>query len=110
MSEANEADFFAESDDDTYITVISFLKYNQALRDEGNMKKLCITTIGILGTCLLSTYANSASFDCNKAATWVEKTVCESSELSKLDDTMAKKYKSNLDAAPDYEDSKAFKD
>ena len=74
------------------------------------MKKLCITTIGILGTCLLSTYANSASFDCNKAATWVEKTVCESSELSKLDDTMAKKYKSNLDAAPDYEDSKALKD
>ncbi|WP_394209965.1 lysozyme inhibitor LprI family protein [Psychrobacter piscatorii] len=74
------------------------------------MKKLCITTIGILGTCLFSTYANSTSFDCNKAATWVEKTVCESSELSKLDDTMAKKYKSNLDAAPDYEDSKAFKD
>ncbi|WP_261869229.1 lysozyme inhibitor LprI family protein [Psychrobacter sp. JCM 18901] len=60
------------------------------------MKKLCITTIGILGTCLLSTYANSASFDCNKAASWVEKTVCESSELSKLDDTMAKKYKSIL--------------
>ncbi len=65
------------------------------------MKKLCITTIGILGTCLLSTYANSASFDCNKAATWVEKTVCDSPELSKLDDTMAKKYKINLDAAPD---------
>ncbi|WP_379543599.1 lysozyme inhibitor LprI family protein [Psychrobacter sp. R86515] len=74
------------------------------------MKKLCITTIGILGTCLLSTYANSASFDCNKAASWVEKTVCDSPELSKLDDAMAKKYKINLGAAPDYEDSKAFKD
>ena len=74
------------------------------------MKKLCITTIGILGTCLLSTYANSASFDCNKAATWVEKTVCDSPELSKLDNVMAKKYKSNFSAAPEYEDSKAFKD
>ncbi|MEN8625250.1 lysozyme inhibitor LprI family protein [Psychrobacter proteolyticus] len=74
------------------------------------MKKLCITTIGILGICLLSTYANSASFDCNKAATWVEKTVCESPDLSKLDDSMAKKYRSNFSAAPDYEDSKAFKD
>ena len=60
------------------------------------MKKLCITTISILGACLLSTYANSASFDCNKAASWVEKTVCGSPELSKLDDTMAKSIKAIL--------------
>ena len=74
------------------------------------MKKLCITTMSILGACLLSTYTNAASFDCNKATSWVEKTVCDSSELSKLDDTMAKKYKSNLATFSDYEDSKAFKD
>ncbi|MBH0005304.1 lysozyme inhibitor LprI family protein [Psychrobacter sp. SWN149] len=74
------------------------------------MKKLCITTISILGACLLSTYANAASFDCNKAATWVEKTVCDSPELSKLDETMAKKYKSNLATSSNYEDSKVFKD
>ncbi|MBH0095081.1 DUF1311 domain-containing protein [Psychrobacter sp. NZS113] len=74
------------------------------------MKKLCITTISILGTCLLSTYANAASFDCKKTVSWVEKTVCESPELSKLDDAMAEKYKSNLVTSSDYEDSKAFKD
>ena len=74
------------------------------------MTKLCITTISILGACLLSTYANAASFDCNKAASWVEKTVCDSPEISKLDDTMAKKYRSNLATSSDYEDSKTFKD
>lgn len=73
------------------------------------MKKLCITTIGILGTCLFSTYANSASFDCNKAATWVEKTVCESSELSKLDDTMAKKYREDINHAANDEDRDIYK-
>ncbi|WP_201588770.1 lysozyme inhibitor LprI family protein [Psychrobacter fozii] len=74
------------------------------------MKKISLTVMSILGTCLLFTYANAASFDCNKAASWVEKTVCESPELSKLDDAMAKKYKSNLATSSDYEDSKAFKD
>ncbi len=60
------------------------------------MKKIALATISILGACLLSTPANSASFDCNKAATWVETTICENSELSKLDDAMAKKHKENL--------------
>ena len=73
------------------------------------MKKLWITIIGILGTCLLSTYANSASFDCNKAATWVEKTVCDSPELSRLDNVMAKKYRTNLNNVANEEDSKSYK-
>ena len=73
------------------------------------MKKPLLAILSILGTCLLFTPANAASFDCSKAATWVEKTVCESPELSKLDDTMAKKFKSNLATYSDYEDSKAFK-
>ncbi|MBI0425930.1 lysozyme inhibitor LprI family protein [Psychrobacter sp. NG27] len=73
------------------------------------MKKLCITTISILGACLLSIYANAASFDCNKAASWVEKTVCDSPELSKLDDVMAKKYRTNLNDAANEEDSKSYK-
>ncbi|WP_201550459.1 lysozyme inhibitor LprI family protein [Psychrobacter fjordensis] len=74
------------------------------------MKNLLLATISILSTCLLYTPANAASFDCNKAASWVEKTVCDSPEISKLDDTMAKKYKSNLATSSDYEDSKASKD
>jgi uncharacterized protein YecT (DUF1311 family) len=41
---------------------------------------------------LLSTQATAASFDCKKAASWVEKTVCANPELSKLDEEMAKAY------------------
>jgi uncharacterized protein YecT (DUF1311 family) len=41
---------------------------------------------------LLSTQALAASFDCKKAATWLEKTVCSNPELSKLDDELAKAY------------------
>ena len=73
------------------------------------MKKISLTVMSILGTCLLSTYANSASFDCKKAASWVEKTVCDSPELSKLDDTMAKKYRTNLNDAANEEDSESYK-
>lgn len=70
------------------------------------MKKLALVTVNILGFSLLSTYANSASFDCNKASTWVEKTICKSSQLSKLDEAMAKKYKNDLINESDDEDSK----
>jgi uncharacterized protein len=41
---------------------------------------------------LSSTHATAASFDCKKAASWVEKTVCSNPELSKLDEQMAKAY------------------
>lgn len=41
---------------------------------------------------LLSTQAIAASFDCHKAATWLEKTVCSNPELSKLDEELAKAY------------------
>lgn len=68
------------------------------------MKKLTLATISILGTCLLSTHANSASFDCSKAATWVEKTICKNPELSRLDEAMAKKYKKDLSNASDKDD------
>jgi uncharacterized protein len=39
-----------------------------------------------------ATHANAASFDCKKAASWVEKTVCSNPELSNLDEEMAKAY------------------
>lgn len=74
------------------------------------MKKLALAIISILGTALLSTTANSASFDCNKANTWVEKTVCANAELSKLDNAMAKKYKRDLADTVNDEDSQAYKD
>jgi uncharacterized protein len=52
-------------------------------------------SIGIIIIALfgfLSTQANAASFDCKKAASKMEKTVCSNPELSKLDDAMAKAY------------------
>lgn len=60
------------------------------------MKKILLTILSILGVCTLNSNANSASFDCNKATTWVEKTICANPELSKLDDAMAQKYEKNL--------------
>ena len=41
---------------------------------------------------LFSTQAAAASFDCKKASTWLEKTVCSNPELSKLDEELAKAY------------------
>jgi uncharacterized protein YecT (DUF1311 family) len=52
-------------------------------------EELSITIILLL---LLSSPAFSASFDCKKAASWLEKTVCSNPELSRLDEEMAKAY------------------
>ena len=41
----------------------------------------------------------SASFDCAKAGTKVEKMICDDSELSKLDDVLTKKYALALEAS-----------
>lgn len=73
------------------------------------MKKQFLASLIILGTTLLPAAAHSASFDCKKAATWTEKRVCANSELSKLDDAMAEKYKRDLANTSDYEDSEIFK-
>ena len=56
-------------------------------------KNILIPIILIIALCgLLSTQAAAASFDCKKAASWLEKTVCANPELSKLDEEMAKAY------------------
>ena len=73
------------------------------------MKRLALVTMSTVGVALLSTHANSASFDCNKASTWVEKTICQSAELSKLDEMMAKKYRKDLTNAANEEDSEIYK-
>lgn len=73
------------------------------------MKKSALAIISILGTTLLPAAAHSASFDCKKAATWVEKTVCANAELSKLDDAMANKYKRDLANIANEEDIETYK-
>ncbi len=74
------------------------------------MKNLSLVALSLAGICSLSTPANAASFDCNKAATWVEKTICKDANLSKLDDALAIKYKSELAQSSDFEDSKSYKE
>lgn len=43
---------------------------------------------------LFSNFVIAASFDCKKASTFVEKTICSEPLLSKLDDALAENYKS----------------
>lgn len=51
------------------------------------MKYAAIMLLAIAGT------ASAASFNCDKAATFVEKTICSNNSLSKLDDALAENYK-----------------
>lgn len=56
------------------------------------MKSLLV--LGMTATTLaMTTVAHAASFDCKKAATKVEKAICDNKELSGLDDEMAATYK-----------------
>ena len=67
------------------------------------MKPATFAILSILGSCLLFNTAFAASFDCTKANTWIEKTICSNPELSQLDDKMATTYKAEL-ASADNED------
>ena len=44
--------------------------------------------------------AQAASFDCTKASTQVEKTICTTPELSELDDNLGEVYEKTLDLTP----------
>lgn len=50
---------------------------------------------------LFAAMSHAASFDCSKASTPVEKTICADAELSKLDDLLAQSYKNALAIQPD---------
>lgn len=48
----------------------------------------------------VATASQAASFDCGKAATWVEKAICQDASLSALDETMAERFRAaRADAA-----------
>ncbi len=74
------------------------------------MKNLSLVALSLASACLIATHANAASFDCNKAATFIEKTICKNSELSKLDEAMAKNYKGELTEAVDFKYGKGYID
>src|SRR5262245_16935964 len=50
--------------------------------------------------------AQATSFRCTKAITWVEKAICSTPQLAKLDDLLSSAYKKALVTTPD---PKAFK-
>lgn len=49
---------------------------------------------------------NAASFDCAKARSYVEKTICKDEELSRLDDALAERYNAALSNSTDPERKK----
>lgn len=63
------------------------------------MKKYLIFPYVVLF--VLITNVQAASFDCKKAKTFAEKTICEFDSISKLDDEMAIKYKELLSKSGD---------
>jgi len=65
---------------------------SSGFRNIGSVNHLCWGNLSILILLLglFSTPAAAASFDCQKAATWLEKKVCSNAELSKLDGEIVK--------------------
>ena len=61
----------------------------------------CFTMITVLMGAQAFLPAAAASFDCKKATSKVEKLICQSPELSKLDNNLARTYKSALVSATD---------
>lgn len=59
------------------------------------MKRLSLIVLGLL----LNFTVQAASFDCGKAASKVEKLVCENPAISKLDDQLGKIYQDDLHQA-----------
>ena len=57
------------------------------------MNKKFLLAISIV---TLVSSAHAASFDCNKASTYVEKSICSNKDASKLDEDLASKYKDAL--------------
>jgi len=54
-----------------------------------------------LGMSLMPMLGHAASFDCSKASTWTEKTICASPRLSELDIELDKLYRDALTRTPD---------
>jgi uncharacterized protein len=52
----------------------------------------------VLALVLCSPLVNAASFNCDRAKTFVEKVVCSDPLLSKLDDALAENYKGMLNS------------
>ena len=60
----------------------------------------CLTIVVIVQTIFFSVHSSySASFNCDKARTWVEKAICSDTQLSDLDELLLASYKKALSNA-----------
>ena len=70
------------------------------------MKTLSIFVCGLLGFGC-GADASAASYDCSKASTIIEKTICNDAELSSLDEMMAARYRPWLQGQSDKEKARS---
>ena len=71
------------------------------MKGKSNMSRLNIGSgLFVMLLTLVSAHSNATSFDCNKAASFAEKSICADSALSHLDEQMNSEYVRALDAAP----------
>lgn len=61
---------------------------------------VCSVVLSVSALCTFSSSTFAASFNCAKASTYVEKTVCEVPALSELDERLANAYKKALAISP----------
>lgn len=63
--------------------------------------KHCIRGLLLVTALVLPLHSHAASFNCAKAKTWSEKTVCNTKQLSSLDDLLAVSFKKALESTDD---------
>ncbi|NMZ04992.1 MULTISPECIES: lysozyme inhibitor LprI family protein [Pseudomonas fluorescens group] len=71
------------------------------MKEKSNMSRFNIGSgLFVMLLTLVSAHSNATSFDCTKAASFAEKSICTDSALSRLDEQMNSEYVRALDAAP----------
>jgi uncharacterized protein len=69
------------------------------------LSRNCLSALALLLTTpvALPTWARTATFDCNKASNFVEKSICSDSRLTSMDDQLGRLYKDALAASSNSE-------
>src|SRR5262249_47187373 len=74
---------------------------SQRVRPRFHREGLALVLVTTLG--VLTSWAQAATFDCNKASSFVEKVICSDSQLTGMDDQLGRLYKDALAASANSE-------
>jgi len=74
---------------------------SQRVRPRFHREGLALVLVTTLG--VLTSWAQAATFDCNKASSFVEKVICSDSQLTGMDDQLGRLYKDALAASSNSE-------